>query len=95
MLSGGLTSTDDILALAKRKKFTNHGEMFCTRNLKELAAHVFASINYPATMTIYSGTLNCDRIKAELRNGACIFVAYPLHKFNAKLAISSMKSVEF
>lgn len=79
MLSGGLITTDDILVLAKRKNFTNHGEMFCTRNLKELAAHVFDAVNYPATMDIYSGELNCDRIKTELQRGACILVAYPLH----------------
>lgn len=77
MLSGGLPSTDDILLLAKRKKFTNHGEMFCTKNLKKLAAHVFESINYPVSIEIYAGKLYCDRIKTELMNGACILVAYP------------------
>lgn len=77
MLSGGLTSTDDILLLAKRKKFTNHGEMFCTKNLKKLAAHVFDSINYPVSIETFAGKLNCDRIRSELINGACILVAYP------------------
>lgn len=80
MLTGGIPSTDEILVLAKRKKYTNHGEMFCTKNLMELAGNVFKSIDYPVSIECYSGELNCDRIKTELQNGACILVAYPFQK---------------
>lgn len=80
MLTGGILSTDDILTLAKRKQFTNHGEMFCTKNLNELAKHIFASIDYPVSIQSYSGELNCDCIKTELMNGACLLVAYPFQK---------------
>lgn len=84
MLSGGSPSTDDILVLAKRKRFTNHGEMFCTKHLKELAIHVFDSINCPVTIECFSGQLNCDHIKTELMNGACILVAYPFQQKKKK-----------
>lgn len=77
MLSGGIPASDDLLKLAKEKKYTNHGEMFCTANLMELAVHIFKLIDYPVAIEYFSGTLNCDRIKTELRNGACLLVAYP------------------
>lgn len=77
MLTGGIPSTEDILVLAKRKRFTNHGEMFCAKDLMELAKHVFDSINWPISIECFSGELNCDRIKTELKNGACLLVAYP------------------
>lgn len=77
MLTGGILSTDDILVLAKRKRFTNHGEMFCTKDLNELAKHVFTSIDYPVSIECFSGEINCDRIKSELMNSACLLVAYP------------------
>lgn len=51
--------------------------MFCTRHLMELAVHVFDSIDCPVTIECFSGKLNCDRIKTELKNGACLLVAYP------------------
>lgn len=77
MLTNGSPSTNDILVMAKRKQFTNHGEMFCNKHLKELAIEVFNSINYPISIECYSGQLNCDHIKTELRDGACLLVAYP------------------
>lgn len=77
MLTGGFPSTDEILVLAKRKKFSNHGEMFCNKHMQELATDVFNSNNYPVSIECYSGQLNCDRIKTELKNGACLLVAYP------------------
>lgn len=77
MLTGGIPSADDILVMAKRKKFTNHGEMFCTKNLKELAQNTFNAIDNPVSMECYNGILDCDRIKTELKNGACLLVAYP------------------
>lgn len=77
MLAGGIIPTDDILILAKRKHFTNHGEMFCAKNLEELAKSVFNSLNYTVSIELISSQLNCDRIKTELMNGACILVAYP------------------
>lgn len=77
MLTGGSPTTDDILVLAKRKRYTNHGEMFCARHLKELGENVFDSIGYRVQMELYLGELNCDYIKTELKNGACILVAYP------------------
>lgn len=88
MLTDGLPSTDDIFVLAKRKKFTNHGEMFCNKHMKELAIEVFNSVDYPVSIECYSGKLNCDRIKTELKNGACLLIAYPFqtnytHLFSA------------
>lgn len=80
MLTGGIPATDEILVLAKRKKYTNHGEMFCTKHLKELAVSIFNSIDYPVSIECYSGEINCDRVKTELKNGACLLVAYPFHK---------------
>lgn len=77
MLTGGIIPTDDILALAKRKQFTNHGEMFCAKNLQELATFLFDSLNCPVTIDLHSGELNCDHIQNELINGACVLVAYP------------------
>lgn len=77
MLSGGIPASDDLLRLAQEKKFTNHGEMFCARHLMELAVHIFGLIDHPVAIECFSGQLNCDRIKAELRNGACLLVAYP------------------
>lgn len=77
MLSGGIPASDDLLKLAQEKKFTNHGEMFCARHLMELAVHIFDLIDYPVSIECFSGQLNCDRIKTELRNGACLLVAYP------------------
>lgn len=77
MLTGGIPSTDDILVLAKRKRFTNHGEMFCAKDLMELSKLVFNSIDYPISIECFSGGINCDRIKTELMNGACLLVAYP------------------
>lgn len=70
-------STDDILVLAKRKKYTNHGEMFCAKHLKELTESVFDLVGHSVRIDIFSGKLNCDHIKTELSNGACILVAYP------------------
>lgn len=80
MLTGGSASTEDILVLAKRKRFTNHGEMFCTKDLRELAELVFHSIDYPVSIECFSGKLNCDRIRTELKNGACLLVAYPFQQ---------------
>lgn len=77
MLTGGIPTTQDILQLAKQKQFTNHGEMFCAKDLKKLAETVFDSINYSVSIECFSGELNCDRIKTELMNGACLLVAYP------------------
>lgn len=77
MLTGDIISIDDILSAAKQKQFTNHGEMFCAKHLQELAIFLFDSLNYPVTIELFSGKLNCDRIKHELQNGACILVAYP------------------
>lgn len=77
MLTGNTISIDDILLAAKQKQFTNHGEMFCAKNLQELAIVLFDSLNYPVTIELFSGKLDCDRIEHELRNGACILVAYP------------------
>lgn len=81
MLTGGTPSTEDILVLAKRKRFTNHGEMFCAKDLKELAEYVFDSIGCPVSIECFSGELNCDRIKTELKNGACLLVAYPFQNY--------------
>lgn len=77
MLTGDTISIDDILLAAKQKQFTNHGEMFCAKNLQELAIFIFDLLNYPVAIELFSGELDCDRIKTELRNGACILVAYP------------------
>ncbi|XP_031619970.1 UPF0692 protein CG33108 [Contarinia nasturtii] len=76
MLTDGIPATQDILELAKRKRFTNHGEIFSVKYLKELAQLVFDSINYPVSIECFAGELNCDRIKTELMNGACLLVAY-------------------
>lgn len=84
MLTGDTITIDDILLAAKQKQFTNHGEMFCAKNLQELAIFLFDSLNYPVIIELYSGKLDCDRIKTELRNGACILVAYP---FQSKLLL--------
>lgn len=89
MLTGGIPSTDDILMLAKRKMYTNHGEMFCTKNLMELAVNIFTSIDYSVSIECYSGELNCDRIKTELQHGACLLVAYPFHKSNEIKTVGS------
>lgn len=85
MLSGGIPAPDDLMRLAKEKKFTNHGEMFCTRHLMELAVHIFDLIDYPVAIECFSGQLNCDRIKTELRNGACLLVAYPFFITNESI----------
>lgn len=77
MLTGDTISINDILLAAKQKQFTNHGEMFCAKNLQQLAIFLFDSLNYPVTTELFSGKFDCDRIKTELRNGACILIAYP------------------
>lgn len=77
MLTGGCPSTDDIFLLAKRKRYTNHGEIFSAKDFTKLAEQVFDSIDYQVSIECFSGELNCDRIKTELMNGACLLVAYP------------------
>lgn len=91
MLTGGIIHTDDILTLAKRKQFTNHGEMFCAKNLQELTKFVFDSLDYPVSIELFSGKLNCDRIKTELMNGACVLVAYPFSKIKIRFFFSAQK----
>lgn len=86
MLTGGIVAPDDLLKCAKEQKFTNHGEMFCTKHLMQLAVHIFNMIDYPVAIECFSGQLNCDRIKTELKNGACLLVAYPF--FNCNLQVS-------
>lgn len=84
MLTGGIPTPDDLLKYAKEQKFTNHGEMFCTKHLMQLAVHIFNKIDHPVAIECFSGQLNCDRIKTELRNGACLLVAYPFFLKNKK-----------
>lgn len=91
MLTGGHPSASDILILAKRKQFTNHGEMFSAINMCQLAENVFDTLNYGFATETHNGELNCDRIKYELMNGACVLVAYPFftqfNKMHLKLVI--------
>lgn len=77
MLAGGRPTVSDILVFARRKNYTNHGEMFSAKNMCELTASVFTLIGISHNIDTYSGQLDCDHIKSKLMNGACILVAYP------------------
>lgn len=77
MLAGGRPPASDILILARRKNYTNHGEMFSARNMCELTASVFALLGISHNIEIYSGQMDCEHIRKKLMDGACILVAYP------------------
>lgn len=77
MLAGGRPPASDILVLARRKNYTNHGEMFSAKNMCELTANVFALLGISHNIEIFSGQMDCEQIKKKLMDGACILVAYP------------------
>lgn len=77
MLAGGRPPASDILVLAQRKNYTNHGEMFSAKNMCELAASVFTLLGISHTIEIHSGKMDCEQIRKKLMDGACILVAYP------------------
>lgn len=77
MLAGGQPAASDILVLAQRKNYTNHGEMFSAKNMCELTASVFSLLGISHNIEIYSGQLDCEHIRTRLMDGACILVAYP------------------
>lgn len=80
MLTDGSLTADDILSLARNYKYTNHGEMFSTKNMGKLAEDVFEKLGMSHRINIFSGQLNCGVIRENLKNGACIMVAYPFSK---------------
>lgn len=80
MLTGGSLSTADILNVAKDYKYTNHGEMFSTKNIAKLAEQIFDTLGTTNQIESYSGILNCKFIEDKLKNGACILVAYPFFR---------------
>lgn len=77
MLAGGRPAASDILILAQRKNYTNHGEMFSAKNMCELTGSVFTLLGISHNIEIYSGQLDCEHIRSKLMDGACILVAYP------------------
>lgn len=81
MLAGGQPPASDILALARRKNYSNHGEMFSAKNMCELTQSVFTLLEISHNIEMHSGQLDCDRIRQRLMDGACILVAYPFLEF--------------
>lgn len=68
----------DILQVAKEREYTNHGEMFSTKNMLQLADSIFKTIGKPyVSFELYVGQLDSGVVKNALVNGACIMVAYP------------------
>lgn len=77
MLAGGQPAASDILVLAQRKNYTNHGEMFSAKNMCELTTSVFTLLGISHNIDVYSGQLDCEHIRTKLMDGASILVAYP------------------
>ena len=92
MLVGGLPSISDLLAAARNKQYTNHGEMFSARNMLELIQSVFEAIGKSyVDVRLHSGALNSQVIKEALRSGSCVMVAYP---FSSKSFDPSRSPIE-
>lgn len=67
---------DDLVLLAKKKKITNHGEMFSAVNLKEFAEDLLRS-NFEVTLMSYSIKGSCYQLKKYLDEDNLVLIPYP------------------
>ncbi|XP_059471138.1 actin maturation protease [Neocloeon triangulifer] len=67
-------TVDEILNVARERKYTNHGEMFCAENLKKLATHFLPNNE---VQSLHSGHLRNQEFIAEtLAAGDLLLVPY-------------------
>ncbi|KAL5293115.1 hypothetical protein ACFFRR_011721 [Megaselia abdita] len=73
MMLLGKPTPDEILEMAKSRRFTNFGEMFSAENLHSIAVEV---IPEERTSFVLNCDLNSDDFKKELLAGSLVLVAY-------------------
>lgn len=76
MLLDGHPTADELLQLARDRKYTRNGEMFSADNLFELLQSVFVETS-TVSVRLFKGRLYTDSMKQVLRNGGCLLVPYP------------------
>jgi len=70
-------TVEELLDIARNKRFTNHGEMFCANNLMQLALHYLPEQNVEI---IDSKLLRRQEFVAEvISSGNLLLVPYPFH----------------
>lgn len=76
ILCNGDPDLKQLLALAKERQFTNHGEMCSTGQLQALLSEVSNRGGHGLHVHSIAGPLATDTIKSRLRDGACLLVPY-------------------
>lgn len=76
ILCNGNPDLEQLLALAKERQFTNHGEMCSTRQLQTLLSEVSDRGGHGFDVHSVAGPLATDSVKSRLRDGACLLVPY-------------------
>lgn len=80
MLLKGNPSSDELLQIARHKKFTRNGEMFSADNLFALIEDVLGRRHLTArtllAVQLFKGRIYCETIKQVLLNGGCLLVPY-------------------
>lgn len=74
ILLNGRPDFKQLLALAKERGFTNHGEMCSARQLQALLSEVSDRDGHGLLVHAVQGPLATDALKSRLRDGACLLV---------------------
>lgn len=77
MLLNGHPTIDELLQMARDRKYTRNGEMFSADNLFELLQSVVVETS-TISVRLFKGRLYSDSMKQVLRNSGCVLVPYPL-----------------
>lgn len=76
MFMEGNVAADELLEKSKAKGFTNNGEMFSTYNFYKILSEELQCCSKRNETKVWTGPLDCDEIRNELKQGSFLFVAY-------------------
>lgn len=72
-------TVDELLNVARKRKYTNHGEMFCAYNLRQLALNYLPDEKIEI---ITSKDLKSqDFVTRAIASGNLMLVPYPFHEY--------------